>query len=52
MGHMPRIYLASTIEVGQQLREAKAGRGEAMLNDDWTIKKGPFTGTTEKFPAA
>jgi len=52
MDHVPRMYLASAIEVAQQLREAKGGRGEAALNEDWTIKKGPFTGTTEKLPAA
>jgi hypothetical protein len=52
MDHVPRIYLASAVEVAQQLRAAKGGRGEAMLNEDWTIKKGPFTGTSEKLPAA
>jgi hypothetical protein len=47
---MPRMYLATPKEIAMVLRAAKSGRGEAVLNEDWTLTKGPFAGTTEKLP--
>lgn len=50
MDQMPRMYLAHANEVAQRLREAKNGRGEAVLNEDYTFTKGAFAGLKDKLP--
>jgi hypothetical protein len=42
--------LASPAEIAEALRAAKGGRGEAGLNEDWTLTRGPYAGTIEKLP--
>jgi hypothetical protein len=49
---MPRIYLATAKEVAATLRATKGGRGDSVLNEDHTLKRGRYTGTTEKLPAS
>ena len=48
---MPRMYLASAKEVAEALRAAKNGRGDSVLNENWTFKRGRYAGSTDKLPA-
>jgi Holliday junction resolvase-like predicted endonuclease len=50
LDQMPRIYLASAAEVAQQLRQAKDGQGDSILNENWTFTRGRCAGITDKLP--
>ena len=47
---MPRMYLATVNEVAQALRVAKNGRGDSVLNEDITYKRGDCAGMRDNVP--
>lgn len=52
LNEMPRLYLATPIQVAQRLRETSNRRGDSVLHEDWTwTSRSKAFGTTEKIPS-
>jgi hypothetical protein len=48
---LPRLYLATPVEVAQRLRETSKGRGDSVLHERWEWKKRAHAaGTVEAIP--
>ncbi|MCO6466746.1 MAG: hypothetical protein J5I53_09035 [Bradyrhizobiaceae bacterium] len=48
---LPRMYIASTLEVGDHLRGVRNGRGDTILHEDHTYKSGYAAGVRDRVPA-
>ena len=50
MTEMPRVYLATPVEIAELLKKSRNGHGETILYESYTYKSGVGAGATDKLP--